>query len=332
MEMEHIPVIEPLGLRGEIHCTALEVPDELDDLQLLKDEVFKLDDTLRNMRDSEEGYHIKQKCRLEELKAYVQLSQEDYQKLVHEEEIRHKGEVFRIHQGVMRVIKAGGVPGTKVLDRQGGQNLLVRGFYQEIFARMMGAITPPTAAQTLFIEQLAVGTNNDATSFTQTTLNNEIYRDVPDDILDDGVKTLYASLYLKKSEANPNFTTVTSSTTTVITVVSATGIILGARLRVETTLNTYNCTVLNVSGLNITVGNITGGVLLDAGAFLVSDTPQSGDDVYVLHSEAGFFLGENATSTPNTGNMGNRKPIEVHKKLIISLIYDFILAGASVEI
>jgi len=236
-----------------------------------------------------------------------------------------------IHE-VMAAIRRGEVRHTRILGRQGGENKLVRGFYTEFFARLKGAQTTPGANQTLFIEKFAVGTKYDATLFADTTLGNEIYRATPAELYEDGVSTFYATTYLKKTEGNPTGnTTVSSSTTTVITVASATGFVVDGRIQVETANNTYNCTVSAISGADLTVTDITGGSLSGAGAFDAGDIPQSGDTVKALHSEAACFLGGATTSSANTGTMMNRKRIEQLKDSSISLLYDYILACASLD-
>lgn len=273
-------------LQSRIHATALQVPDELDDLPVL----------IRQLQHEQRQYR---------------------------QAPRHE---------VMAAIRRGEVRHTRLLSQQGGCNRILRGFYLDFFARLMGSQTTPGSNQTLFLEYFALGTSYAPTGFTDTQLGNEMFRAVPDELYEDGLSTFYATTYLKKSQANPaGNTSVSSSTSTVITVASATGFAINGRIQVETANNTYNCTISNVSGSDLTVGAITGGSLSNAGAFSGADIPQSGDTVKALHSEAGCFLGGAATASANTGTLMNRKRIEQLKDSSISLLYDYILACASLE-
>ncbi|MEZ0375287.1 MAG: hypothetical protein ACAI44_39735 [Candidatus Sericytochromatia bacterium] len=273
-------------LQGRIQATALQVPDELDDLPALIHQLQR------------------------EQRMYCTAP-------------RHE---------VMAAIRRGEVRHTRLLNRQVGCNRVVRGFYLDFFARLMGSQTTPGANQTLFIEYFALGTGYVATSASDTQLGNEIYRAVPDELYEDGVSTFYATTYLKKAQGNPTGnTTVSSSTSTVITVASATGFTVNCRIQVETALNTYNCTVSAIAGSNLTVTAITGGSLSNASAFDAGDIPALGDTVKALHAEAGCFMGGAATSSPNTGTLMNRKRIEQLKDSSVSLLYDYILACTSLE-
>jgi len=233
---------------------------------------------------------------------------------------------------VMEFIRSGGVKGTECIGRQDGCNRILRAFYVDFFARLKGSVVTPSANQTLFIEYLGIGNDYSVTNFNQATLGNEIYRDVPDEFYDDGISTFYSTLYLKKSEANPTGdTTLTAGTTTTVTVTSPTGFIENGRVEIETTLNTYNCTITNIAGSVFTVSAITGGALTNASAFDAGDIPQSGDAIISLHSEASCFIGGAATGSPDTGSPMNRKRLEQKKNDSISLLYDYILACASLD-
>lgn len=275
-----------IRLQSRIEVTALHVPDELDDLNLL----------IHQLQREQCKYRMAP---------------------------RHE---------IMAALRRGEVRHTRRISHQGGENLIVRGFYLDLFARLMGDQAAPGSNQTLFIKYFALGTGYGAPSFSNTQLGNEIFRAVPDELYEDGISTFYATTYLKKADGNPTGnTTVSSSTTTVMTVASATGFVANSRIQVETANNTYNCTVTSVSGSDLTVTAITGGSLSNASAFEAGDTPQSGDTVKALHAEAGCFIGGAATSGVNTGNLMNRKRIEQLKDSSISLLYDYILACTSVE-
>lgn len=277
---------EGILLQSRIQATALQVPDELDDLPTL---IHQLQREQRQYRTGP----------------------------------RHE---------VMAAIRRGEVRHTRLLGQQGGCNRIVRGFYLDFFARLMGAQTTPGANQTLFIEYFALGTSFAATSFSDTQLGNEIFRAEPTELYEDGISTFYATTYLKKTEGNPTAnTTVSSSTSTVITVASATGFVVNGRIQLETVNNTYNCTVSGISSNQLTVTDITGGALLNAPAFDTSDMPQNGNTVKALHSEAGCFIGSAATSSVNTGTLMNRKRIEQLKDSGVSLLYDYILACTSID-
>lgn len=320
-DLIHATVPDGIGLSSRIECTALAVPDELDDLtalrqQLAKQEGVAIPPRPVPVRHCEACWAAALLGKPERCPTCRTMQQTWNRYLCQ----------------AMACIRKGHVRHTRILGRQGGENKLVRGFYTEFFARLAGAQTTPGGNQTLFIERFAVGTKYDATLFADTQLGNEIYRAVPDEFFDDSVSTFYATTYLKKTQGNPTGnTTVSSSTTTVITVASATGFVVDGRIQVETASNTYNCTVSNISGSDLTVTDITGGSLSGAGAFDVSDTPANGDTVKALHSEAACFLGGATTSSANTGNMMNRKLIEQLKDTSVSLLYDYILACTSLD-
>jgi hypothetical protein len=320
-DLIHATVRNSINLSSRIECTALAVPDELDDLTALREQLAKQDGTaipprpvpVRHCEACWANALIGSARRCSTCTAM----QQTWNRYIHQ---------------ALASIRKGAVKHTKLLGRQGGENKLVRGFYSEFFARLAGAQTTPDANQTLYIEKFAVGTKYDATLFADTTLGNEIYRATPTEFFDDTVSTFYATSYLKKTEGNPTGnTTVASSTTTVITVASATGFVVDGRIQVETASNTYNCTVSAISGTDLTVNDITGGSLSGAGAFDVSDTPVNGDTVKALHSEAACFLGGATSSSADTGNMMNRKLIEQLKDTSISLLYDYILACTSLD-
>lgn len=233
---------------------------------------------------------------------------------------------------VMAAIRRGEVRCTSSLGTRGGNNKLIRGFYLDLFARLKGASSTPAADQTLYIEKFAIGTKYDATLFADAQLGNEIYRATPNEFYDDGLSTFYATTYLNKSSGNPTGnTTVSSSTSTVITVASPTGFVVDGRIQVETANATYNCTVSAISGSDLTVNAITGGSLVNAGAFDAGDIPQAADTVIALHAEAACFIGSNTTGTANTGTMMNRKLLEQLKTSSISLLYDYILSCESLD-
>ncbi|MGV3524228.1 MAG: hypothetical protein ACO1RX_08390 [Candidatus Sericytochromatia bacterium] len=233
---------------------------------------------------------------------------------------------------VMAGLRHGEVRHTRVLQQQGGSNLLLRGFYTDFFARLRGAQNAPSTNQSLYIEYFAIGTGHKDNLFSDTQLQNEIFRAVPDEFYDDGISTFYATTYLKKDEGNPpNNITVSSSTPTVVTVTDASSFVVNGRIQIETAINTYNCTVNHIAGNALTVGNITGGPLSNASSFNGDDVPAVGNSVMALHSEAGCFLGGAASASPNTGTLMNRKRLEQLKTNGISLLYDYILACTSVE-
>jgi len=285
--MQHTDVRGGLRLSSRIECTALRVPDELDDLAAL----------MATLRRQERRYRDAS---------------------THE---------------VMAAIRRGEVRHTQLLGRTGGENKLVRGFYSDFFARLMGRSVTPGVNQTLFIEKFAVGLNFAATTFNQTQLGSELYRATPTEFYDDTVSTFSATTYIQKSQANPTGnTTVSSATSTVLTVASGTGFIVGGRAQVETGSTTYKFTISAINGGNqLTCTNITGGSLTGAGAFPAGDIPVSPNPVKALHSEAGCFIGGGATGDPNTGTMMNRRPIEQLKDSSISLLYDFVLACESLD-
>jgi hypothetical protein len=278
--------LEGVLLQGRIQSTALQVPDELDDLQALT----------------------------------AQLQQEQR---IYRNAPKHE---------IMAAIRRGEVRHTRLLGRQGGCNRIVRGFYVDFFSRLKGAQTAPGVNQTLFLEYFALGTNYAPTGFSDTQLGNEIFRAVPDELYEDGISTFYATTYLKKAQGNPTGNTiVSSSTSTSVIVEEPENFVANGRIQIETTHNTYICTIEEIEGNELKVVSITGGSLSNAGAFDSGDLPEEGNTVKALHSEAGCFIGGTATSSANTGTLMNRKRIEQFKDSSVSLLYDYILACTSVE-
>lgn len=229
-------------------------------------------------------------------------------------------------------INAGRVAGVRPVSCDLGDNLILRNFFEDLFARFVDGNSAGTN-QTLQIKYLALGLSYAASSFTQADLFNEFFRKEldPADVYDDGLSTFYASLYLTKSEGNPTGnTTVSSATSNTITLTDATGFATNCRAQIQTANNTYNCTI-SLSGSVATCSAITGGSLNNASAFDSADIPQAGDTVIVLIAEGGFIIGDDATDTLNTGKPLNRRRLETLKTTANSKALDYILTAASLE-
>jgi len=313
-------------LKGVINATMIDSDPDIDSYNAMKAAAIKSNPQILQKIEDENKRHQFECFKILNIK-----DSELMRSSMRTEFLRNKKTLFEINRSIYGLIISNKVSGVKVVEHSENNNLLTKGFYEELYAVMAGSLTAPSVDQTMYIEHIAVGTMSGDTDFDDEALGNEIFRDVPVSIQHDGVRTLYAVAYVGPSEANPDFTQVDSSTQTVITVDDATGFHIGAKLRVETTNNTYICSVTNVSGVNITVGSITGGVLTNAGEFLVSDVPQNGDYVYILISEMGTFVGGGSTLTPDTGNMIDRSSGLVHKKYPLSGLINFILSGDSTQ-
>lgn len=230
---------------------------------------------------------------------------------------------------VMAAIRAGKIKGVNPVRQSRGENMILRGFYEDLFARFTGS---PGANQTLEIKYLSLGLSYAQSSFSQSSLTSEYYRDTPDETYDDGSRTFYATLYIKKSEANPTAnTTLTAGASNTVTVTSATGFVNGGRIQIETDNATYNATITGIAGSAFTVGAITGNGLIEASAFPDDDIPASTNTCKALISEGGCIISDDATTTLDTGKPLNRKRLEEEKDTSVSLLFDYILAGTSVE-
>lgn len=229
------------------------------------------------------------------------------------------------HWRLMRAIRGGKVKGAVPVSINRDDNLLLRGFYQNLFSALSGA------SSDIEIKYLALGLSYADTSFAQTTLGEEHYRDTPDETYDDGQRTFYATLYLKKSEGNPPSTTLTAGTSNTVTLTSPTGFVNNGRIQIETVNATYNCTVTGIAGSVLTVGSITGNGLIGVASFPVSDIPASGNTCKALISEGSIIVGADAAATLESGTALNRRRVEEEKTTSDSLLFDYILSGTSVE-
>lgn len=332
-----VPVADSLPISSHIRVTTLNVPDDLDDFDLLVQAAYDLPGMKEDVRQERLKRLIDLKKRKPPKGMKYTFASKDLQDQWQAWVDDYKLAVARTcHSAKIQLctdaIRSGHV--VPVVDSQIGPNLILRGFWEDLFARFAAT---PSSNQTLAIKYLALGLDYTASDFNQEDLYEEHYRDVPDETYDNGVSTYTTTLYLKKTEGNPTGnTTVSSSTTTVITVASATGFIVGNRIQVETANNVYTCTITNIAGNDLTINNITGGgFLTPASAFDVADTPQSGDTVISLISEGGCVISEAATASANTGKLLNRKQLATQKLypsgLTLSLLFDYILAGTSIE-
>lgn len=313
-----VPVKDDIGIRSRIQVTALEVPDELDDHATLMACALDLPGMTERIGDR---ISAMQAALAEQ---FAQGKMTPSERLIRDAAIPEKARKLEC----MQAIRRGEIPGTQVVDQNLDDNLILRGFWEDLFARLASG-NSAGANQSLKIQYLALGKSYADSSFTQGDLTSEYYRDVPDETYDDGVSTYYTTLYVKKTEANPTgSTTVSSATTNTITVASATDFVNDGRIQITTASATYNCTI-SISGTTFTCSAITGGSLTNASAFDPLDPPVATNTVVSLISEGGCIIGEDATSTPNSGKAMNRRLLETLKNTSRSLIFDYILAGAS---
>lgn len=316
------PVTEREHAKSEVRATVLRVPDHLDSLEAqldaaeavpgVKEEIEqRLKSILNNLIQGFQSNKITPDVFVSKVKRAP-----------------HSARMIECKAA----INSGRIPGVEVVGHSGGQNLILRNFYEDLFARFMDG-NGAGANQTLQIKYLALGLSYAATSFTQADLTSEFFRKAidPDDTFDDGLSTFYASMYLKKSEANPTgVTTVASATSTQITATSATGFVNQGRYQVETDNNTYTFTGA-LSGSVLTCTAITGGSLTNASAFPDDDVPQAGDNLMILISEGGMIIGNDASDTLNSGKPMNRKRLEIAKNPSLSLSLDYIYTATSID-
>lgn len=319
--MQHIPVPDKIPLGGVVRATAFEVDDDLDDMA----KQIAAAERLAGMSD-----RIESRAReiIRALIASFEAGKITVTEFVHRcSRAAHNAKQIECR----RALREGMVKGVRPIVSDVGHNLILRNFYEDLFARFVDG-NGAGVNQTLQIKYLALGTSYAQSTFAQADLTNEFFRKAldPDDTYDDGLSTFYASLYLKKSEANPNSTTATSGTSTTITLTSPTGFVSGGRAQLVTANNTYNFTY-TLSGSVLTCSDITGGSLSGASAFDAADLPVNTNTVTVLISEGGCIIGDDATSTLNTGKPLNRKRLETLKTTAISLSFDFILTATSID-
>lgn len=325
MQALRIEVPDDIPVQSLIQVTALDVDDDMDDVEILMEQAANLPGMEEIIAD-----------RLNVLlaaadAAYARgdLTDADYANKVAEAPQK------ALAMECLQAIRGNRLACARVVEQQLDHNLILRSFWEDLFARLASG-NSAGANQTLQIKYLSLGLSFAQSTFSQTTLTSEFYRDTPDEHYEDGVSTYYTTLYVKKTEANPTGnTTVTSATTTVITVASATGFIVGGRIQVKTAGARYNCTISAISSNDLTVTAITGGSLTNANAFDLLDIPQASDTVIALISEGGCIISDNATSTLNTGKAMNRRPLETRKRSLagtpLSLLFDYILTGTSVD-
>lgn len=322
--MQTLKVKQKLPVRSEIHATRFDVDPEFDDLNLLLSLAEKLPGMAKRIRQR----LLPQLVRLRERYQKRKIKMSEYPALV--ARAKHNARQLCCHAALM----AGEVKQARPHETVGGENTLLRGFWEDLFARFGGS---PGGNQTLEIKYLALGTSYAESTFSQEDLTNETYRDVPTDKFDDGLTTYYQTIWTKRTQANPLATTLSAHTTgadpDMVTLTSTTGAIVGAQLQVETASAIYIGTISAVDGSDVTLSGITGGNLAAAGEseFDSADYPQSGDDAFVLISEGGCIIGDDATTTLETGKAMNRKRLARKKTTSDSLLWNYIVTGASVE-
>lgn len=319
-----VVVEQKLPISSQIRCTKFQVDPEHDSLPILLDMAAQLPQVQERIKKRFE----KDLERIEQRLKAGKIKPEDYQAKI------AKAAANARMLECTEALRNGEVEAATPVSHSRGENMLLRGFWEDLFDRFAGTAS---ANQTLEIKYLALGTSYADSSFSQEDLTNETYRDTTTDTYEDGLRTYYTTMWTQRSQANPNSTTlsddVDSESADTLPLTAVTGVIVGARLQVETATNIYKCTVLSIDSLDVTVGNIVGGNLPSTGAseFDENDLPLSGNNVFVLIAEGGCIIGDDATSSTNSGKAMNRKKLEEKKTEVDSLLWDYVLAGASVD-
>jgi len=235
---------------------------------------------------------------------------------------------------VQAAIRKGALPGLEIGKKfhsitpafGQGQNRIVKNFFEHLFDRMEGS---PSADQTLAIEYFAAGTNYaTATDPNDTQLVNEVYRKVPSQIYDNSLYQITVSTHILSTEWNLTNTTVSSATTPTVTafsVADASALLVGDAIEVVTPLGPEDCTITAKSGNDLTI------YALNTANNQLPAAPVSGAAVYRKLGEWGCFMGTNATSTPNSGALVNRK-LEMYTKtnaagVLVDSIFSFQPSG-----
>lgn len=318
-----ITIEQKLPISSQILCTKFQVDpehDSLDSLLALAEQLPQIPGRVR----TRVKLHL---LRLKRLFKAGKLAVEDYPAKV--AKAIKSSRMFEC----TAALRNGEVSAARPISQGGGENTILVGFWEDLFARFDGTAD---SNQTLEIKYLALGTSYADTDFDQEDLTNETYRDVTSDTYNDGVRTFYTTMWTQRSQANPNSTTlsgnVDSGSASVLPLTATTGVIVGGRLQVETAENVYKCTVDSIDGSDVTVSAITGGNLPTTGAseFDEDDLPLSGDAVFVLIAEGGCIIGDDATGTTNSGKAMNRKTLGEKKTAADSLLWDYVVSGASV--
>ena len=208
----------------------------------------------------------------------------------------------------------------------GGQNRVVKKFFNHLFSRMKGS---PTAEQTLFIEQFAVGTNYATQPDPDDViLVKEVFRFVPTQIYDNSLYSLTVSTHIQSDEGNLVNTTVSNGSTpntSGFSVANVSGLSVGDAIGVVTPDGEEECriTAINANAVAVYALNTTNNLLPSA--------PVVGAAIYRCFGEWGTFMGANANSSANTGALMNRK-LQIYKKtnaagVLVDNIFSFQPSG-----
>lgn len=227
---------------------------------------------------------------------------------------------------VQAAIRAGKLDGLKIGNRfvsksvpmefaikpafGGGQNRVVKKFFNHLFARMKGS---PTAEQTLAIEYFAMGTNYGTQADPDDTqLVKEVFRFVPTQIYDNSLYSLTVSTHIQSDEGNLVNTTVSNGSTpntSGFSVANVSGLSVGDAIGVICPDGEEEC---RITGIN---ANAVAVYALNTSDNFLPSAPVVGAAVYRYFGEWGTFMGTNANSSANTGALMNRK-LELYKKTV----------------
>ena len=207
-----------------------------------------------------------------------------------------------------------------------GQNRVVKKFFNHLFSRMKGS---PTAEQTLYIEQFAVGTNyGTQPDPDDVILVKEVFRFVPTQIYDNSLYQITVSTHIQSDEGNLVNTTVSNESTpntSGFSVANVSGLSVGDAIGVVTPDGEEECriTAINANAVAVYALNTTNNLLPSA--------PVVGAAIFRYYGEWGTFMGANANSTANTGALMNRK-LQTYKKtnaagVLVDNIFSFQPSG-----
>ncbi len=243
---------------------------------------------------------------------------------------------------VQAAIRAGKLDGLKIGNRfvsksvpmefaikpafGGGQNRVVKKFFEHLFARMKGT---PTAEQTLAIEYFAMGTNYGTQADPDDTqLVKEVFRFVPTSIYDNSLYSLTVSTHIQADQGNLVNTSVSNGSTpntSGFSVANVSGLSVGDAIGVITPDGEEECQITAINANAVAV------YALNTDDNFLPSAPVVGAAVYRYFGEWGTFMGANANSSANTGALMNRK-IQTYKKtsaagVLVDNIFSFQPSG-----
>ncbi len=208
----------------------------------------------------------------------------------------------------------------------GGQNRVVKKFFEHLFARMKGT---PTAEQTLAIEYFAMGTNYATQAAPDDVqLVKEVFRFVPTSIYDNSLYSLTVSTHIQADQGNLVNTAVSNGSTpntSGFSVANVSGLSVGDAIGVICPDGEEECYITAINANAVAV------YALNTGDNFLPAAPVVGAAVYRYFGEWGTFMGANANSSANTGALMNRK-IQTYNKtnaagVLVDNIFSFQPSG-----